>query len=158
MGDIQFTGRTREVTLPYSGETWTVLTRPTPLDAARLAPFILKLSEETARLTEELGIEVRDDYPALASMTTEWSFPEPVSVEAIMGRDLEDMVAILEVFVEETLPFLDKVTSSKSFKASTSNLGAKKASRRNGRKPTSSTKPAGAGRSSKKPQTTSPSE
>ena len=45
---------------------------------------------------------------ALVSLTAAWSFHDPVSVEALARREEADTIAVLEVFLRESLPYLDQ--------------------------------------------------
>ena len=45
---------------------------------------------------------------ALVSLTTAWSFPDEVSLETLAQRETDDLLAVLEAFRQEVVPFLDE--------------------------------------------------
>ncbi len=47
---------------------------------------------------------------ALASLSTAWSFPEKICVESISGREVDDLIAVIEVFRAEIAPHLLSAT------------------------------------------------
>ncbi len=136
--EFDYTGRTVVVDLPHTHGTWEILTRPTQFDIMRLSEFLIGLEDTAAALSKQYGYKVAEVFPALGAMTTHWSFDEAVTVETIMARDMYDLKTVLEVFEKETIPFIRQVATEEQLKAYSLPSNGNRASRRNGRKPTSS--------------------
>ena len=81
----------RRVALP-SGGWWDVETRP----PVRAMQRLQNVNEGVVDAT----------YEALVVFTRAWSFPEPVSAEAIQDRRFDDFMSVVKVFEEEVAPFL----------------------------------------------------
>ena len=86
----------RRVDLP-SGGWWDLLCRPT-------WGHVLEWDGRRYPTSEEEALATR----ALASLTTAWSFGENISVWAIERRSDADLVAVLEVFQREVVPYVER--------------------------------------------------
>ena len=85
---------TRRISLP-SGYWWEIRTRP--------------LWKHVRRWTaNHEGSSGRNSLieAALAELTVSWGFPEQISIEALAHRDAEDVIAVLEIFIQEISPVL----------------------------------------------------
>ena len=81
------------VRLP-SGGWWEIRTRPLWRDVSEWRGAV-RAGEDAQVLSER----------ALVSLTTGWSFGEEVGPETVLGRDADDLAAVLEVLCREVEPF-----------------------------------------------------
>ncbi len=85
----------RHIALP-SGGWWELETRPR---WKHVREFVRPRCGTSGQLSQPDLID-----RALVSLTTAWSFHEPVSVDSLEHRDTEDVVAVLKVLEREVMP------------------------------------------------------
>lgn len=92
----------QRVELPVTGGWWSLDTRP---PWGKLMRIRKTMAEEGN--TDEDNINI-----VLLELTTEWSFDDEVSVEAIEQMDIEDIGEIMEVVNRDILPLFERMVRS----------------------------------------------
>ena len=92
----------RRIELP-SGGWWEILTRPRWKHLRQWADRD-RGHQDSPHLVEF----------ALVSLTTAWSFPDRVSLGTLARRETEDLIAALEAFQEDVVPWLEAGNSKAS--------------------------------------------
>lgn len=95
-------GTVKRINLP-SGGWWEIETRP-------LWRHVREWADETQG--RHTGLELAEH--ALASLTPGWSFAEEISQEAVSRRDVDDLIAVLEVFHGEVVSLLSEPTKEQA--------------------------------------------
>ena len=87
------------------GDWWAIETKPS-VRQGRMIDAIKKPEEDEE---VDASLPAPDDY-ALAILTTEWSFSEDVTAENVADRQMDHLIAALEVLVDDIIPFLENST------------------------------------------------
>ena len=95
---------TERIVLPTGG-FWDLRVRPTMRDAMAM---------------QGLADGAEAMAGMLATLTPAWSFPEPVTAETVLDRDVEDVAEVVEVFTRRVMPFLVRFAEKQNRRASLS--------------------------------------
>ena len=85
----------RRLSLP-NGAWWDIETRPTLRQFLAIQEFT-KLEDEN-----EGGLTI------LAYLTDQWSFKDPPTVETVKDRNIDDLLAVMEIYGDDVAPFLQR--------------------------------------------------
>lgn len=86
---------------------WYIEIRPNVRQAREIDAIIKAHEDDPEQLPPD---QPNADDELLALLTTRWSFDEEISLETIMGRQIDHMIEAMFVLADEVVPFLERST------------------------------------------------